>query len=439
MSSRRLRMGAVSAAISTWACAMGGQLPYQSPDQHLGVASCASSLCHGAVEPNVQATVRLDEFVTWSHRDAHARAYDVLAGERSRSIAAKLALPSAQGAKICLDCHTDNVPQAQRGARFTLSDGVGCEACHGGAEHWIASHVTPKATYRDDVAHGLYPLADLPDRARLCDACHVGNSDKFATHTIMAAGHPRLAFELDTYLALEPPHYTVDDKYRLRKPGYNHTQTWVAGQLAASALQLGQLQSDRLRTAGVFPELALFNCSACHDSSTERSEWRRRAMTQQIAPGTVPLNDAYWRMSWLITRALDAAEGARFLALGEDLQRSVLVSREQIAVRARELSGVLDQGQARSTAQIWSTAKSAQILKSLLQAGAEGEFRDYLGAEQAVMAAELLLIDEGRAARMRPQLDSLYRQVKNIDAFRAADFAAAVKTLEAALAADGAS
>jgi hypothetical protein len=253
----------------------------------------------------------------------------------------------------------------------------------------------------------------------------------------MAAGHPRLAFELDTYLALEPPHYTVDDSYRRRKPGYNHTQTWVAGQLAASAVQLAQLQGERLRTGGVFPELAFFNCSSCHDSSTERFEWRRRAMTQQIVPGTVPLNDAYWRLSWLITRALDPAQGAHFLALGEDLQRSVLSSREQIAARAKDLSGLVEQIQARAAAEIWSTVKSDQILQSLLQAAADGEFRDYLGAEQAVMAAELLLIDEGRAARLRPQLDTLYRQVKNIDTFRAADFATASKTLAAALAADG--
>jgi hypothetical protein len=49
------------------------------------------------------------------------------------------------------------------------------------------------------------------------------------------------------------------------------------------------------------------------------------------------------------------------------------------------------------------------------------------------MAIELLLLDSGQAARLRPQLDTLYRLVKDVDALRSADFIAAVKALRAAL------
>src|SRR5882724_9385820 len=87
-------------------------LPYQSKDQHLGVASCASSLCHGSVTPNANYNVPLNEFITWSHQDAHAKAFQALTSERGRSIAAKLGLPSAEAAKECLDCHADNVAPA---------------------------------------------------------------------------------------------------------------------------------------------------------------------------------------------------------------------------------------------------------------------------------------------------------------------------------------
>jgi hypothetical protein len=416
-----------------WHAAPAAPLPYQSPDKHLGVASCASSLCHGSVAPNPNYKVPLNEFVTWSHQDAHAKAFQALSSASGRSIAAKLGLASAEGAKVCLDCHSDNVAPAQRGGKFSPTDGVGCEACHGGAERWIASHATAKATYQGDVGAGLYPTANLADRAALCESCHVGNADKRATHDIMGAGHPRLSFELDTYLALEPPHYTVDANYRRRKPAYGHAQTWALGQLQASMLQLEFLQGEFVRKSAVFPELALFNCSACHDSSMQRPEWRRRAMTQSTAPGMVPLNDAYWRMSWLIARALDPPEGARLLERAQALQRAVLVGREQVAAEARELDGIVNRLERRVAAESWTAPETSSVLQNILQAGSDGEFRDYLGAEQAVMAAELLLIDAGQATRLRPQLDTLYRLVKDVDAYRSADFITGVRALRAAM------
>src|SRR5690349_2794748 len=80
-------------------------LPYESPNKHLGVATCSSSVCHGSVKSKNSYNVLLNEYVVWSHDDSHAKAYNVLKSERSRAIAAKLGLPNAYDAKICLDCH----------------------------------------------------------------------------------------------------------------------------------------------------------------------------------------------------------------------------------------------------------------------------------------------------------------------------------------------
>ena len=198
-------------------------------------------------------------------------------------------------------------------------------------------------------------------------------------------------------------------------------------------MQLELLQGPLFRGGGVFPELALFNCSSCHDSSMQRPEWRRRMMTQLQAPGTVPLNDAYWRMSWLIERAIDPPEGARILSQAQGLQRAVLTSRDAVVSQAGEFVGTLRRAEQRMANQVWTTPQSSSLLDSMLMAASDGEFRDYLGAEQAVMAIELLLLDSGQAARLRPQLDTLYRLVKDVDAYRSADFIAGVKALRAAL------
>jgi cytochrome c554/c'-like protein len=212
--------------------------PTAFAQKHLGVASCSSTVCHGSVTPSKSYDVLLNEYVTWSHEDAHSKAYTVLNSPRARSMAAKLGLPNPATAKICLDCHADNVSAEKRGPKFSLTDGVGCEACHGGAEKWITTHTSRKATYTENIAKGMYPSANLHERVTLCLSCHYGTADKFATHRIMAAGHPRLSFELDTFQAIEPAHYRVDADYERRKPSYSRTQTWAYGQLAAAASEL---------------------------------------------------------------------------------------------------------------------------------------------------------------------------------------------------------
>ena len=144
------------------------------------------------------------------------------------AIAERLGLGPAAQADACLDCHADNVPEALRGERFQLSDGVGCEACHGGAGDWLVAHYNdPGAGHASNVKAGLYPADDLMARGSLCLSCHLGTADKFATHRMMAAGHPRLTFELDTFtelwrLAGSQPHYQVDDDYRHRKSAPDH-------------------------------------------------------------------------------------------------------------------------------------------------------------------------------------------------------------------------
>ena len=125
------------------------------PDyKHLGVASCATSVCHGKLSPAPGKHVALNEYQTWTREDRHAQAYRTLELAESKRIAANLGLPSASTAKICLDCHADNIPSEKRGPKFQVSDGVGCEACHGGSEKWIETHAAESATQTSGEAGG---------------------------------------------------------------------------------------------------------------------------------------------------------------------------------------------------------------------------------------------------------------------------------------------
>jgi hypothetical protein len=419
---------AMAAAAATTAT----PLPYQSADRHLGVASCASSVCHGAVQPPNKPGVLMNEFVTWSHQDSHAKAYQALMNPQGRSIASKLGLATPETAKVCLDCHTDNVPQAQRASKFTLADGVGCEACHGGAERWISSHTVSSSNYRADIKNGMFPTADLNDRARLCLSCHYGSADKFATHRILAAGHPRLSFELDTFLALEPAHYRIDDAYRQRKPAYTKTQLWCRGQLLATQAQLVILQGPMMNSERTFPELALFNCASCHDSSMHRLEWRSRQLTDGTGPGAVPINDANLRMSWVIARTMSERDGGAVLALAQALQKGAAGDRQQIAGASAQLHAALSNVLARADDER-AAPRARALLDNVIQAGIDGEYRDYLGAEQAVMAIELLMIDANLAGKFTARRDELYRLLQSDETYRSAPFIAALKDLRADL------
>ena len=86
-------------------------LPQYADDVHLGVTSCAGSTCHGATSPWKGSTVLQNEYITWDRYDPHSKAYSVLLNDVSKQMAENLGIGKAHEAKICLDCHADNVSE----------------------------------------------------------------------------------------------------------------------------------------------------------------------------------------------------------------------------------------------------------------------------------------------------------------------------------------
>jgi Cytochrome c554 and c-prime len=254
---------------------------------HLGVATCAGSNCHGATTRPVNSYVPGDEYLIWSKRDKHRNAYTVLLDPRAVAMAHALGLPDPAHQKLCLDCHADNVPDDLRGRQFQLSDGVGCEACHGGASGWLGIHVSG-ATHAQNVAAGLYPTEQPVARAEKCLGCHYGDETRFADHRLYGAGHPRLAFELDTYTAIEPAHFIVDQSYIERKGRITDVQVWSVGQAIALVKRMDAVLDPKHAPKGFWPEFAFFDCQSCHHEYGDYA----RPTTTGLGPGTVKFNDA---------------------------------------------------------------------------------------------------------------------------------------------------
>jgi len=409
-------------------------LPYAAKGQHLGVVNCANSLCHGSVSPWKDSNILQNEYVTWSRVDKHAtRAYHVLLEERSQKIARNLGLKEpAHQAKLCLDCHAHNPPAAQRGERFKVADGVSCEACHGPAEGWIQSHVAPRATHADSLKRGLYPTSDPVAQARLCLSCHFGNRDKFVTHRMMGAGHPRMSFELDTFSQTQPPHFVIDADWVKRKRDWDSVRVWAVGQALAAGELLDVLLDPKRSRDGLFPELVVFDCHACHHPMSD-VRWSPRTQT---SPGRIRLNDSNLLMLRQIVRRVSPPEEANgFAQRVNELHKAVAGDGGDPHEAARAMKSAIDEAVARLAAHSFRSEDLRAMLRGLVEDGVAGQYRDYAGAEQATMAIGSLLAFLGRRGELKDAraanaaLDRLHETVKDDEKYRPERFQAALSGL----------
>jgi len=299
---------------------------------HLGVATCAGSTCHGATERPRGSYVPGNEYLIWSKQDKHRNAYNVLLDDRAIKMARALGLSDAAHQKICLDCHADNVPQNLRGPQFQLSDGIDCEACHGGASGWLGIHISG-ATHAQNVAAGLYPTEQPIARAEKCLGCHYGDDTRFLSHQLYGAGHPRLTFELDTYTAIEPAHFVVDQGYIERKGRITDVQVWAVGQAIALVRRMDAVLDPAHAPKGFWPEFAFFDCQSCHHEYGGYA----RATTTGLGPGTVKFNDANEVMLKVIAQRVAPQAAA---ALGEHMMALHKATIDDWAAVEREAAGV---------------------------------------------------------------------------------------------------
>lgn len=406
--------------------------------QHLGVASCAGSTCHGAVKPVGSHPIRQDEYFIWQRKDSHAGTYNLLLEPRSNEIARRLGWGAAAQAQGCLSCHADVEEKPARGEKWLIADGIGCEVCHGGAGGWIDSHVQGYKTLDEAQADGLYPTWQPAARAQLCLSCHQGSTDRPMTHAIMAAGHPPLLFELDTFSTLEPFHHEIDADYIARKGAQDPALNWIVGQAMAADALLGAIESGRYRN-GLMPELAFFDCDACHHSM--KSGRGHAARVGGAEPGTVPLADASLVLIAAWVRVLDPALADRWQAGWSALYRKGYSSDQALRREAESLRALLQSSllpRARSAS--LNTVQLERVLGGVLAAAAGAHTGDYRFAEQTAMASlvfgSLLAERDGGAfgAEQKAAVDALYETVKDRDRFNPATYREALRQVQSRLA-----
>lgn len=407
---------------------------------HVGVASCSGSTCHGRQEADGKI-VRQDELMRWqepsSPGGAHSRAFAVLGNARSQAIANRLGLGSATSAPMCLGCHSDTAPGG-RGPRFQQSDGVGCEGCHGGASNWLSSHYAVGANHAANVAAGMYPLDNPRARAAKCLDCHFGSDrpNQFVNHRIMAAGHPRVSFELDLFTTLQQ-HHDEDADYARRKGRTSNVKMWAVGQAVALERALSLYSNASIGQEGVFPEFYFFDCHTCHRRISDDADFRATALPnpgRPIPSGMPAFNDE--NMIMLVAAARAAAPGlsGRLDADSRAFHAALARDRGSAIKAAAKLRGTANQLGSAFAAASFGRAETFAIIDAVTTGAIAARYTDYEGSVQAVMATDTLLsamvnagqVSAGQASAIRGDINRAYQAVRDPNAYRPLDFRAAL-------------
>jgi hypothetical protein len=249
---------------------------------------------------------------------------------------------------------------------------------------------------------------------------------------MMGAGHPRISFELDTFSQTQPPHFVIDADWQKRKRAWDPARVWAIGQALAASELLDVLIDPKRSRDGLFPELVVFDCHACHHPMSD-VRWSPRAGS---SPGRIRLNDANLLMLRQIARrALSPEQANEFAQRNTELHRAVAGDGGDPLEAARALRAALDTVVRELANRSFRGEDLRAMLAGLVEDGVNGRYRDYSGAEQATMAIGSLLGFLGRRGELKDlraanaALDRLHETVKDDEKYRPERFQAALDEL----------
>ena len=361
--------------------------PFQPPVAgYTGAGSCASSNCHGGVWPKTGGNVDQNEYQTWSAKDRHAKSFSVLFEPRSQRIARNLRIVRPEASPVCLNCHATNVPEARRAFTFDLTDGVSCESCHGPASGWLGNHTTRGWTHEQSLQAGMKDTRSVKARVEICLGCHVGDDSRTVDHELIAAGHPDLVFEFESFLTLMPVHWRQD------KGQPDLSRRWALGQ--AFSLQETMKQFSR-RARGTawdgWIEFADFECSACHHELLAASSRQERGYSGRA--GVPPWNESRYLIVRQILGVLSPANRRELddavAQLKQQLQNP-MAARNQVAVSADRIAGIAQEVAVIIERAAADPKMNSRLLRAIAADASTFALAGIRAAEQAAMSADAL-------------------------------------------------
>jgi hypothetical protein len=396
----------------------------------------------------LEILVAMNESTIWSKDDKHALAARVLVpDEATQNLAFRMRQVYGQQAweqvqSQCRACHV----AGERTNDQVL--GVTCEACHGPAKDYVQPHWEDRTTWRylgptEKENAGLVNLRDPVTKTETCLSCHLGSlaEGKLVTHDMYAAGHPPLpGFDTATFTLAMPVHWSPlhekpDARYK-QIHGADHNfapqtrEVLLAGLTSlACYLELLADYSEEPAADSPWPELALYDCFACHHDLQSRS-WRQARGYGGNKPGRPPLRSWPKPLALLALQQIDApaelhdklAAVARSLdeqpfgdrkALGGSARAAAVEIRTAIASLRASLAH--ESGESLDAARKRDLALVRELLGHICELAAT-EHRDYDAARQLVWAFDRAyedLVKLNREAVQNTTIEKLIEQLKS--------------------------
>jgi cytochrome c554/c'-like protein len=424
----------------------------KEPVKYIGPGSCAATSCHGSVKPIPGSRILQNEYSTWILQDRHSRAYQALMGDVGERMARILKLGAkAEEAPKCLACHALYTTSEQRGRVFEISEGVSCENCHGPASAWLGPHTTRSWQHEKSVALGMMDTRNVIHRTEKCLECHLGTKNKFVDHEMIAAGHPDLYFELDSFSAVMPRHWKVP---RESEPGKSAedaawvgVREWAAGQAVQLRAAMDRLtwraKNERLGKEDVWPEYSELSCFACHHAlGPAKDSWRQEHGYAGRRPGDPAWNASRYAVFRLLAKQVDSANAQeldRQLLLVSDEMSKLNPDRNAVAAAASAAAPLAQRIAERLAAMQYDQATVLRMLQRVPDDAENIALADERAAEQATMALDSLYIAYSReskpanAAEVRTAINGLFQQLENPSGYNADQFASSLRRIRTLL------
>jgi hypothetical protein len=418
------------------------------PVKYIGPGSCDATSCHGSVKPVAGSRILQNEYSTWIVKDKHSHAYQALTGEIGERIARILKLNSkAEESPKCLACHALYTTPEQRGRPFELSEGISCENCHGPASGWLGPHTTRDWPHEKSIALGMRDMRDVIHRTEKCLECHLGTKEKFVDHEMIAAGHPDLFFELDSFSAVMPRHWKSPRESAPGKPVENAAwagvRDWSAGQAVQLRAEMERLawraRSERFDKKDVWPEYSELSCFACHHALVPaKDSWRQEHGFTGRRPGDPAWNGSRYLVFRLLATQIDSAGAQeldrRLLEVSDEMSK-LNPDRNAVATSASATAPLAQRFAERLAAMPYDQAFVLRLLQRVSDDAETISLADERAAEQAAMAMDSLYIayskdaKPGNGEEVRAAINELFRQLENPSAYNADQFAAALRRI----------
>lgn len=404
-----------------------------SNPKFLGPTRCAD--CHNTPNPlRYRDFVLQNESAIFIKEDKHVQAYELLKGDLGKAICQRLGIADVDQAQQCLSCHANWMKDQPKPPNFEF--GVSCESCHGPSSLWDTPHSDPAWRVKsadEKTKLGMIDVRQPVARAQQCLSCHIGNADqgKIVTHEMYAAGHPPLpSIEIESFVDQMPSHWRYlpekgpfvsrPDYLKANYPQADHdpgsdlprTRATVIGGLVALRESLELFASQVQPNNAQWPELALFDCQACHHDLRSPS-WRQQRDTH-FAPGRPTLPEWPMALADLGLRQVAGADEAQFAKLKGEFaaQRQKLIASIQ-----KQPFGDRDAGAQAAAFAKWlephittlSSSRYDQVaahraIKELATLGAK-DFPDFHSARQRAWALGIIQRELNTPYPMWPDLD----------------------------------